>query len=144
MAARRADRGGRDVRPAVARTLRARDDADITREPGLFTRLKAIGRGLKRELDVYRLVLAHQRTPRLARWPLGLAIGYALLPFDGMPGFIPALGHLYDVVIVPALVWLAARLIPAGVVAECRRQVSDGSQTWPGAAGGRERFGIYI
>ncbi|MBT3265920.1 DUF1232 domain-containing protein [Candidatus Poribacteria bacterium] len=93
----------------------------------MFTRLKAIGRGLKRELDVYRLVLAHPRTPRLARWLLGLAVGYALLPFDLIPDFIPVLGHLDDVIIVPALVWSALRLIPGDVVAECRRQVSDGS-----------------
>jgi uncharacterized membrane protein YkvA (DUF1232 family) len=90
----------------------------------MFTRLKAIGRSLKRELDVYRLVLAHPRTPRLARWPLGLAVGYALLPFDLIPDFIPVLGHLDDVVIVPALVWSALRLIPPDVVAECRRQVT--------------------
>ncbi|MBT7101254.1 DUF1232 domain-containing protein [Candidatus Poribacteria bacterium] len=93
----------------------------------MFTRLKAIGRGRKRELDVYRLVLAHPRTPRLARWLLGLAVGYALLPFDLIPDFIPVLGHLDDVIIVPALVWSALRLIPGDVVAECRRQVSDGS-----------------
>ncbi len=92
----------------------------------MLERLKAIGRGLKRELAVYRLVLKHPRTPRLAKWLLGLAVGYALLPFDLIPDFIPILGQLDDVVIVPALVWSALRLVPDDVVAECRRRVTAG------------------
>jgi uncharacterized membrane protein YkvA (DUF1232 family) len=92
----------------------------------MLGRLKAIGRGLKRELAVYRLVLAHPRTPRLAKWLLGLAVGYALLPFDLIPDFIPILGQLDDVIIVPALVWSALRLVPDDVVAECRRRVTAG------------------
>lgn len=92
----------------------------------MLERLKAIGRGLKRELAVYRLVLAHPRTPRLAKWLLGLAVGYALLPFDLIPDFIPILGQLDDVIIVPALVWSALRLVPDDVVAECRRRVTAG------------------
>jgi len=92
----------------------------------MLERLKAIGRGLKRELAVYRLVLAHPRTPRLAKWLLGLAVGYALLPFDLIPDFIPIPGQLDDVIIVPALVWSALRLVPDDVVAECRRRVTAG------------------
>jgi uncharacterized membrane protein YkvA (DUF1232 family) len=92
----------------------------------MLERLKAIGRGLKRELAVYRLVLKHPRTPRMAKWLLGLAVGYALLPFDLIPDFIPILGQLDDVVIVPALVWSALRLVPDDVVADCRRRVTAG------------------
>jgi uncharacterized membrane protein YkvA (DUF1232 family) len=78
---------------------------------------------LKTELAVYRLVLRHPRTPLLAKVLLGLAIGYALLPFDLIPDFIPVLGHLDDLVIVPGLVILALWLIPKEVVAECRKEV---------------------
>jgi uncharacterized membrane protein YkvA (DUF1232 family) len=78
---------------------------------------------IKTELAVYRLVLKHPRTPLLAKVLLGLAVGYALLPFDLIPDFIPVLGHLDDLVIVPALVILAMWLIPQEVVAECRKEV---------------------
>lgn len=78
---------------------------------------------LKTELAVYRLVLKDGRTPLLAKALLGSAVGYALLPFDLIPDFIPVLGHLDDLVIVPALVILALRLIPEEVVAEHRLQV---------------------
>jgi uncharacterized membrane protein YkvA (DUF1232 family) len=78
---------------------------------------------LKTELAVYRRVLRHPRTPLLAKVLLGLAIGYALLPFDLIPDFIPVLGHLDDLVIVPGLVILALWLIPKEVVAECRKEV---------------------
>jgi uncharacterized membrane protein YkvA (DUF1232 family) len=78
---------------------------------------------IKTELAVYRLVLKHPRTPLLAKVLLGLAVGYALLPFDLIPDFIPVLGHLDDLVIVPGLVILAMWLIPQEVVAECRKEV---------------------
>jgi len=87
-------------------------------------RFRAVGKLLRNELDVYRLVLAHPRTPRPAKWLLGLAVGYILLPFDLIPDFIPVLGQLDDVVIVPALVWGALRLVPPDVVDECRRTVA--------------------
>jgi uncharacterized membrane protein YkvA (DUF1232 family) len=89
--------------------------------------LRAIGKTLKHELAVYQLVLSDSRTPKLAKWLLGLAVGYALLPFDLIPDFIPVIGHLDDILIVPALVTLALKLIPAEVLADCRRRVEEGS-----------------
>jgi uncharacterized membrane protein YkvA (DUF1232 family) len=85
--------------------------------------LQAVGRTLKRELRVYQLVLKDNRTPKLAKWLLWLAVGYTLLPFDLIPDFIPVLGHIDDVIIVPALVLIALNLVPAEVVAECRMKV---------------------
>ena len=93
--------------------------------PSLLDRLKAAGRNLKHEIRVYQLVLQDDRTPRLAKLLLGLAVGYALLPFDLIPDFIPVLGHLDDIVIVPALVIAALRLIPREVIEECRTRAHD-------------------
>ena len=61
----------------------------------------------------------------LAKVLLGVAIGYLLLPFDLIPDFIPVIGHLDDLVIVPGLVYLALKMIPDEVVAECRRKVTE-------------------
>ncbi len=88
-------------------------------------RLRDIARHLKTEFAVYRLALKHARTPWLAKVLLGLAVSYVLLPFDLIPDFIPVIGHLDDLVIVPGLVYLALRLIPEEVMAECRQKVAD-------------------
>lgn len=91
----------------------------------LSTRLKAVARNLKREIQVYRLVLKDHRTPRLAKILLGLAVGYAILPFDIIPDFIPVIGQLDDLIIVPALIIVALKLIPKEVVEECRARANS-------------------
>jgi uncharacterized membrane protein YkvA (DUF1232 family) len=82
-----------------------------------------ICRSFKRELTVYRCVLADARTPVSAKIFLGVAIAYLCMPFDLIPDFIPVLGHLDDAVIVSALVYAALRLIPQELFAEHRANV---------------------
>jgi uncharacterized membrane protein YkvA (DUF1232 family) len=86
---------------------------------------KQFGKTLKRELELYQRVLKDSRTPRLAKIFLGLAIGYLLLPFDLIPDFIPVLGQLDDILIVPGLFYLARRLIPKELIEEHRKQMSQ-------------------
>lgn len=88
----------------------------------MLDKCKKVGQGFRREIRIYQLILKDPRTPRMARWLLGLAVGYALLPFDLIPDFLPVIGHFDDLIIVPALVILALRLIPREVVEECRRK----------------------
>jgi uncharacterized membrane protein YkvA (DUF1232 family) len=80
---------------------------------------------IKQEFAVYRRVLKHPETPLPAKILLGLAIGYILLPFDLIPDFIPVIGHLDDLVIVPALVYAALRLIPPDLVETCRQELEN-------------------
>ncbi len=86
-------------------------------------RLRTLGKKFKQETAVYRLVIKDSRTPRISKWLLALAIAYALMPFDLIPDFIPVIGLLDDAVILPLLVWLAVRLIPRAVIADCHSQV---------------------
>lgn len=92
----------------------------------MFERLRSVGKTLKSELKVYRLVLKDRRTPIVAKIMLALAVGYLLLPFDLIPDFIPIFGHLDDAVIVPALVIIAVRMIPQEVLDEARLKADVG------------------
>jgi uncharacterized membrane protein YkvA (DUF1232 family) len=92
----------------------------------MFDKWKSIARKLKNELKVYNLVLKDPRTPKSAKLLLWIAVGYALLPFDIIPDFIPVLGQLDDLIIVPALVIIALKLVPKDVVENCRAKVNSG------------------
>jgi uncharacterized membrane protein YkvA (DUF1232 family) len=78
----------------------------------------------KSEIQVYRRALVHPRTPRPAKWLLGLAVVYLISPIDLIPDFVPVLGQIDDLVVVSVLVWLALALIPKDVIAECRQYVA--------------------
>lgn len=77
---------------------------------------------LKREIAVYRMAFSDPRTPPVAKIFLGLAVGYALLPFDIIPDFIPVLGQLDDAIILPLLLLIARAFIPKDVLADARQK----------------------
>ena len=82
--------------------------------------MKKLLRKLQRELKVYRLVVSDSRTPKVAKILFAAAIFYAVSPLDLIPDFIPVIGFLDDVIIIPALILLALRLTPKGIVEDCR------------------------
>ena len=86
-------------------------------------RLAELVHALRCEIGVYRSILRDPRCPRLARWLLGAAVAYAVSPIDLIPDFIPVIGHLDDVIVLPVLVWLALRVIPKELVDEHRSQL---------------------
>jgi uncharacterized membrane protein YkvA (DUF1232 family) len=91
----------------------------------MFENLKSFRKVLRDETRVYQLVLKDARTPRPARVLLWLAVGYTLLPFDIIPDFIPVVGHLDDMIIVPALFVAALKIIPKEVVEDCKNIVKN-------------------
>ena len=76
------------------------------------------------EIHVYRRVMEHPYCPKTARILLGAAVFYAISPVDIIPDFIPVIGHLDDIVIIPILVFLSLRLLPSGLVDEVRAQMA--------------------
>lgn len=86
----------------------------------MLQRLKEIAAKLKAEFDFYRRLQQHPQTPLLAKALLWLAIGYLLLPFDLIPDFLPVIGQLDEVIIIPLLLYCAVKLTPTLVLAECR------------------------
>ncbi|MFV1921640.1 MAG: YkvA family protein [Methylotenera sp.] len=89
----------------------------------MMKQLKEIAKRIKRELRLYQQIAKHPETPLLAKLFFGLAIGYLLLPFDLIPDFIPVLGQLDDLVMVPLLIALAMKLTPTDVIMQCREHI---------------------
>ena len=86
----------------------------------MLEKLKQIAAQLKAEFEFYRRLQQHPETPMLAKALLWFAIGYVLMPFDLIPDFLPVIGQLDDLVIVPILLYYALKLTPAAVIAACR------------------------
>jgi uncharacterized membrane protein YkvA (DUF1232 family) len=96
---------------------------------------KAKSTQLKREIAALYLASRHPKTPWYAKVLAVLIIGYALSPIDLIPDFIPVLGYLDDLVLIPAGIALLVRIIPGDVLAECRSKaksdlVSRKSKSW--------------
>src|SRR5882757_1722082 len=88
----------------------------------MLARLKIWARTLKR--DVHAIYLA-ARDPRVPWYAKALALGvagYAFSPIDLIPDFVPVLGYLDDLIIVPLGLWLVVRLTPPALVAELRHE----------------------
>lgn len=84
-------------------------------------KLKAFDR-FKKEIKFYQAVIKDPRTPKLSKFFLGLAVAYALNPVDLIPDFIPIIGYLDDLIVIPALIFIAVKLIPKEIMREHRSQ----------------------
>ena len=82
--------------------------------------LRAWARSLKRDVVALWIAARDPRVPWYAKVLAGAVAAYALSPIDLIPDFIPVLGYLDDLLIVPAGIWLVVRLIPLPMMAEFR------------------------
>ncbi len=87
-----------------------------------FSTIKRKASRLKRQIWAIFLALKNPRTPFIARIVIVVAVAYAVSPIDLIPDFIPVLGYLDDLIILPGLIALAIRLIPKDVMAASRRE----------------------
>ena len=86
---------------------------------------KQKARLLKRETYVLWLACRDPRTPWYARALAVLVTGYAFSPIDLIPDFVPVLGYLDDLVLIPLGVALTVKAIPKDVLDDCRRQAQE-------------------
>jgi uncharacterized membrane protein YkvA (DUF1232 family) len=87
---------------------------------GTVERWRGRARTIKADAHALYLACRDPRTPWYAKLVAALVVAYAFSPIDLIPDFVPVLGYLDDLVLVPLGVLLAVRLIPPVVLAECR------------------------
>lgn len=88
-------------------------------------RLRSWAGRLKQEISALGRALADPRTPWYAKVLAGAVVAYALSPLDLIPDFIPVLGQLDDLILLPLGVALVRRLIPDNVMADCRATTAE-------------------
>jgi uncharacterized membrane protein YkvA (DUF1232 family) len=86
---------------------------------------KQVARQLKTETYAIYLAYRDPRVPWYARVFAACVVGYALSPIDLIPDFIPILGYLDDLILVPLGIALALKMIPPQVLAECREKAQE-------------------
>lgn len=91
----------------------------------LFSQLTIWARALKRDTHAVYLAARDPRVPWLAKILAIIVAAYALSPIDLIPDFIPVLGYLDDLIIVPLGIWLVVAMVPADVMAEYRIKASE-------------------
>jgi uncharacterized membrane protein YkvA (DUF1232 family) len=98
---------------------------------------KARAKALKREVYALCLCSRHPKTPLYAKLFALLIVSYALSPIDLIPDFIPVLGYIDDLVLIPFGVALLIRMMPKDVLEECRQKArlppANKPKRWTGA-----------
>lgn len=87
---------------------------------GLVETMRRRARALKAETLALYFVARDPRVPWYARLFVAAVVAYALSPIDLIPDFVPVLGYLDDLILVPLGLALALRMVPPVVLAECR------------------------
>ncbi len=106
----------------------------------LNQRLKKWARALKREVIVMYFVMRHPDTPTYIKVCAAVIVGYALSPIDLIPDFVPVLGYLDEVILLPLAILLLIRLIPANLLAVCRKL----AEANPSFAPGKNWLAAYV
>jgi uncharacterized membrane protein YkvA (DUF1232 family) len=91
----------------------------------LISKLKERASALNREVYALSIAGRDPRVPWYARIFMGLVLAYALSPIDLIPDFIPVLGYLDDLVIVPLGIAISLKMIPVQVMSEARQKAAE-------------------
>ena len=90
----------------------------------MFSTLKTWAKGLRRDVVALWIAARDPRVPWHAKALAGAVAAYALSPIDLIPDFIPVVGYLDDLIIIPAGIWLVVRLIPSALMLEFREEAT--------------------
>jgi uncharacterized membrane protein YkvA (DUF1232 family) len=90
----------------------------------LQSRLTNIAHEIKKEIKVLVYVARHPRLPLHCKFLVGFLVAYALSPIDLIPDFIPVLGQLDDLVIIPVGVWILYKIVPRDILEEARSSIA--------------------
>lgn len=96
---------------------------------GISDTLRAWAKRVKRDGVTLWFAGKHPRTPWYAKALGVFVVAYALSPIDLIPDFIPVLGYVDDVLLLPGLIWLAIKLVPPAVLAACRVEADEWMRT---------------
>lgn len=92
---------------------------------GFIATTRTWARRIKRDAMTLWFARSHPATPWYAKAMGGFVVAYALSPIDLIPDFIPVLGYLDDVILLPLLILLTLRMLPPQVLAESRQKAED-------------------
>lgn len=90
-----------------------------------FKKLKNRAKIIKKDIGLICAAYRHPRTPWYAKLMIILVVAYAFSPIDLIPDFIPFLGYLDDLIIVPLGISLSLKMIPKDVIEECKQKTQQ-------------------
>lgn len=88
----------------------------------MWARLKRQAAQIKRDALAAWFLIRHESTPRWLKWLGVFIVAYALSPIDLIPDFLPIIGYIDELILLPALLWVVIRFAPPAVLAACREQ----------------------
>jgi uncharacterized membrane protein YkvA (DUF1232 family) len=97
----------------------------------MLAKIKDFAARLKREIVTLYFVGRDPRTPRSVKLLIALVVAYALSPIDLIPDFIPVLGYVDDLILLPLGIWLAIRLTPPEIFQAARAKAALAEQRLP-------------
>jgi uncharacterized membrane protein YkvA (DUF1232 family) len=107
----------------------------------LLDKLMNSAKELKYNLSALYLAYKRKDVPLLAKILIIITVGYALSPIDLIPDFIPVIGYLDDLIILPLLIIFSLKLIPKEIMDECKEQAKD---LWKDGKPKKWRYAIPI
>ncbi|OCA88149.1 hypothetical protein A8F94_10055 [Bacillus sp. FJAT-27225] len=91
----------------------------------MFNKIKAWAKQLKRQIFILYFAYKDERVPWYAKVFTAVIVAYAFSPIDLIPDFIPILGYLDEVILLPIAIWFALRMIPEAVLSDCESKADQ-------------------